>query len=444
MAAVKISGKFSSSRAAVKRLALSRAVSFAGNGAAFIALSSILYTETHSATLVAAAAFATFAIPALLSPIAGLLGDRFDRQKVMLVSELAGAACFVAMSFVGAPALLLLLRVLASFVAAPYVPATAAALPNVVRDEAELPRANAALGVASWAGAVVGPFVAGIMLAGVGGHWVFVVNGVAFLISALLIASVRADFRPSGRAAPSSAEFAAGFQTLIQHPLLRPMTFAHGIIFLGVGVTVPAEIVLSSSFKAGPVGYAAMTGLWAAGGVAGARITGEIADRLSPTRALTGAAGGLAISFLAIATAPLFAVVLLGMTFGGGCQGAWMVLQGLAIQRNAEDTVRSRTFASNEAVEFGGIAVGLLASGLIVVLIGAGGAFAIASAASALGVGILLRGRKGAESFRICSRPIPRAVAAGREENAGRRLAEVTHSASLSPAERQAEVAMPT
>src|ERR1700750_2964076 len=145
-----------SARRAVQRLAISRAVTFAGGSGAFWALSVILYVQTHSATLVAAAALASFSVPALLSPVAGLLGDHFDRRRVMALSELAGALCFGLMTLFTAPAALLGLRVLASAAAAPLVPATSAVLPSLVPDE-KLEWANGALSKAGTGGGGRGP-----------------------------------------------------------------------------------------------------------------------------------------------------------------------------------------------------------------------------------------------------------------------------------------------
>lgn len=61
---------------ALRRLALSRAVTYAGGSSAYIALLSILYERTRSPTLMAAGAFASFAVPALVSPAIGWVGDR--------------------------------------------------------------------------------------------------------------------------------------------------------------------------------------------------------------------------------------------------------------------------------------------------------------------------------------------------------------------------------
>src|SRR6266498_5798047 len=69
------------SRAAVRRLALARLISLTGGAAAYLALNYVIYQRTGSATWVAAALFLTFGTVGFVSPFAGALGDRFDRQR---------------------------------------------------------------------------------------------------------------------------------------------------------------------------------------------------------------------------------------------------------------------------------------------------------------------------------------------------------------------------
>jgi len=81
----------STSRAAVRRLAVARLISLTGGAAAFMALNFTIFERTGSATWVAAALFLTFGTVGFVSPFASVLGDRFDRKKVMIASDLGGA-----------------------------------------------------------------------------------------------------------------------------------------------------------------------------------------------------------------------------------------------------------------------------------------------------------------------------------------------------------------
>lgn len=376
--------------APVWRLAISRGITFAGGSAAFWALTAILYEQTHSATIIAATALASFSVPAALSPVAGLLGDRHDRKRVMVACELAGAACSMALAVAGSPAALLGIRVLTSVVSAPLIPVTNAAIPSLV-PVGDLDRANAAIAKAGTAGALVGPAIAGLMLATVGAPLVFLLNAFSFLVSVGLILSVTGDFRPKRSAEPGG--LAAGFSFLRGHSVLRPVTMAYAVTFIGVGITIPSEIVLATGFDVGSMGYAALICLWGVGALIGATAAKRISGH--HRRVAVIGIGSLAVSggFLIVGASPVFALVLLGMAIGGGGEGLWQVAQTSLMQAFAPDGIRSRVFAGAEAVMQFGIALGLVVSGLVNAMIGATGAFTVAGAASLISALILfLRG----------------------------------------------------
>jgi MFS family permease len=383
---------------AVRRLAFSRCVTYAGGSAAFWALSAILYGQTHSAAIVAAAALASFSVPAALSPLAGLLGDHHDRKKVMLASELGGAVCFLALALAsGSPVALLVIRVMASVAYAPLVPVTNAALPALVGTD-NLDRANVAISKAGIAGALLGPAVAGLMLVTAGAAVVFLLNAVTFLISAAVIFSVNGDFRPSHS---RRGELAAGFTFLRNHRLLQHLTTAYGIAFVGIGVSIPAEVVLAADFGAGSLGYAGLVSLWGIGSLVGASLAKHFAA--DPRRVLLVAIAALmiAIGFLAVSVAPVFAIALIGMAIGGVGEGWWDVTQTTLMQRVTPDGIRARVFAGSQAVMQIGIAIGLLASGLVTATLGASGAFGVAAAGSAIATLVLfLRSLSGEVALR--------------------------------------------
>lgn len=382
---------------AVNRIALSRAITFSGGNAAFIGLLAALYNETNSAGLAALGALASFAVPALASPVAGWIGDRFDRRRVMVASELLGAACFLLMAaFTAAPIMLLILRVAASLVAAPLMSATAAALPGIVGPGDKLPAANAKLASASISGGLIGPLIAAGLLAVSGPGWVFVFNTATFLISTVVLLSIKADFRPTREQSEDGsrmADLVAGFRYLGRHRILRPVTVAYAILFIGIGLTAPAEVALSADFDVGDTGYAMLTCLFALGGIVGTGLASRGLLRASThrqTAILAGASAALAVGFLIVGAAPVFAVALGGMAVAGAADGVWMVAHENLVQRGTPDAIRSRVFAGSEAVYLAGISMGLVVAGAMISLIGAAGTFEVGAAGSLVACLVLL------------------------------------------------------
>jgi MFS family permease len=123
----------------------------------------------------------TFGVLGFVGPPAGMLGDRFDRRKVMIVSELAGAACFATMALSDEPAWLLVWAFLSAIAEAPFWSASEAAIPNVAGPEHDL--ANSLLGASRSAGITIGPRSA-VDAGGDEPEAVFALNAASFVVSA--------------------------------------------------------------------------------------------------------------------------------------------------------------------------------------------------------------------------------------------------------------------
>src|SRR6188472_1717020 len=186
-----------------RRLLAALAVSQLGDWLYNVALLAFVFDRTHSATWLGATTVARVLPVVLLGPLAGILGDRYDRRVVMVASDLARVAAMlglVAVAHDGLP--LVLVPALAAFATAagsPYPPCVAASLPRLLSRD-ELPAANAARAAIGPLAVVVGPALGAVLLAVSGAAWAFGLNAVTFAASALLVLAVpdRAAFRPTG------------------------------------------------------------------------------------------------------------------------------------------------------------------------------------------------------------------------------------------------------
>jgi MFS family permease len=237
------------------------------------------------------------------------------------------------------------------------------------------------------------------MLVAGSGSLVFALNTVTFLISTGLILPVHGDFRPQ---LTIRAGMVAGFVFLRRHAVLRPVSAAYAVIFVGVGISVPAEVELASEFGVGSLGYAALICLWGLGALIGAELAERLGGAQRQVAVLGAAALALGLGFLTVSVAPLFAIALLGMASAGTGDGLWEVTQTSLIQRVTPDEIRSRVLAGSEALMQGGIAVGLVLSGLITATTGAFAAAGIVSVAAALI--LFLRGLSSVAITPNCSR----------------------------------------
>ena len=136
-----------SPRSNVRRLAIGRLISVTGGAAAYTALMFTVWNDTHSAAVaVGRAAAHVRRGRASSAPLTGHLGDRFDRRKVMIVSESIAAAVFFAMAFVDAPKPLIALAFVSAIAESPFCSASRAAIPNLVEREEDIAWANSLVG----------------------------------------------------------------------------------------------------------------------------------------------------------------------------------------------------------------------------------------------------------------------------------------------------------
>ena len=254
---------------AVRRLAFARAISLTGGAASFAALNFAIYQRTHSATWVAATLFLTFGTVGFVGLFAGALGDRFDRKRVMIVSDLAGAVCFGAMAFVHEPVWLLVVAFLSALAESPFLAASAAAIPNLV-DEDRVAWANGLLGVGRNVGILIGPLIGGVL---VGTHRRG--GGVRPELGVVRPVRGRSPGRCTGTSRASATSTAntpasrPGVRFIARDRVLRSIALAWVAIAGGLGMTMVADVPLVNYFGAGGVGYGVLIACWGGGSIVG-------------------------------------------------------------------------------------------------------------------------------------------------------------------------------
>ena len=376
---------------AARRLALGRLISLTGGSAAYIALIAAIYGHTGSAAWVSAALFAGVVGSVIGAPGAGWVGDRFDRRRVLIATDLASALVAGAMAlFVDEPAALVGLFGLHAIVTSPFAPASAAAMPNLVGEE-RIARANSLVAATSSAGYLLGPLAGGLLLGvGVSTAALFAVDAATFVVSALVVVSLRRSFGRGG-GTESHPGVLAGVRVILREPVLRLLVAAWMVSLLGMGIVNVAAYPLSIRLGGGTEGYGAMEALVGGGGLVGTALaarfltTGRAPAIVTVCFAVSGI--GLALA----AGAPVLVVALAGMAIAGAGRGLGEVADTTLVQARTEDAVRSRVFAAEDASAHVAFSVAMLAGG---VLVGVGGArLGIGAAAACAGAAALIASR---------------------------------------------------
>ncbi|WP_044562988.1 MFS transporter [Azospirillum sp. B4] len=299
---------------------------------------------------------------AVLLPFSGFAADYFDRRRLLLVTQ--GASGLLALGL-GALTLLGVVQLWHVYlfalglgcVAAFDAPARQTFISEVV-GEADL--ANAvALNSASFNGArMIGPAVAGLLIAAVGTGWVFLINGASYLAVIASVSLLRAaDLHPRVRAVRSRGSFVEGFRYVWGRPDLTAVLVMLFIIG-AFGLNFPIFISTMSvhAFGAGSGEYGVLSSTMAIGSVTGALLAARRAVPTIPL--LLGAALLFAAGCALAAVMPtpwLFGVTLVIV---GVAAQTFTTSTNSLVQLSTDSAMRGRVVALLLAIAMGGTPLG--------------------------------------------------------------------------------------
>jgi MFS family permease len=375
-------------RSAVRRLATARLISITGGAAAYAALNFTIFEKTGSASWVAVSLLLTFGVTGFIGPPAGILGDRFDRRRVLIVSDLAGAACFGMMALSSEPAWLLPWAFLSAIAEAPFWSASEAAIPNVAGPELTT-WANSLLGASKLAGIAVGPALGGALLAVTSPDVVFGANAISFVLSALIIATVHVRFS-GGDGEDEFHGLRAGFQFLRHDRVLRTLLLAWVVFISGMGMSMVADAPLAEFFGAGSFGFGMLITAWGGGSALGSLFAKRMREGSEGTW-LVSAGAIIAATGIGVGISPSFALAVALMFAMGLADGTTIVAETNLRQRRAPDAVRSRVSAAFTGVMHVMLAFAYVVAAFVVPWLGPKPTYVIGGTTAGLAVFVLLR-----------------------------------------------------
>lgn len=226
-------------------------VSLIGDWFNLIASAALISRLTDSGTQLSLLFLARFLPLFLFSPFAGLLADRIDRRRLMVVSDLIRAVIVLCLLLVRDESQIwfFYLLIASQFaLSALFTPARSAALSNIVGEE-DLITANTLDG-ASWSAMLaIGTLLGGLATAFFGITTAFVMDAGTFLLSAWLISRISTAATADDTAKPASGfqEIIGGFTYLWGAKLLLVIALAKGAMSLIYGAVNVLELEVAES-----------------------------------------------------------------------------------------------------------------------------------------------------------------------------------------------------
>lgn len=178
----------------------------------------IIYTMTDSVLMVGLATFAEQFPSFLLSPAGGITADRYNRYRVLMVTQVTSALQAVALTVTyhlgyHSLELLLSLSLVLGIANAFDIPARQAMVNEIVEDKKDLPSAIAMNSSVNNLTRLLGPALAGIVLAKYGATLCFLTNALSFIAVIVCLTLMKYSHRPPDRVKKNVwAEFREGWQ----------------------------------------------------------------------------------------------------------------------------------------------------------------------------------------------------------------------------------------
>ena len=430
------------------RLLAGEFVSSIGDWLYLVAILILVY-EVSNDPLVLGIVGAARVLPyVVLSIPAGILADRYDRRLILLVTDVArGTLMLVMAAFVAAHApvvTIVVLAVVATCFSTFFSPAIGAYLPSLVANEEQLGPANSAWSTLDNLAFVIGPAIAGLLIAAGGLALAFVLNAATFAVIAVVLwrlpsprRGVIGEVREQGAGrepgeAPAAADgtAAATGTEMPPTPMPRPSLTPGGVdrkvlrrvvvpvlglalidlvgSVAGGGLSVLTVVIAVGSLGAGDAGTGFLNAGIGLGGLVGALLAGVFVLRPSLVGVLASGSIVLAVGVAALGIAgslPL-AVGMIAVASAGAILVE--VTSTTILQRAIPDEIRGRTLGVLATVSTLAFAAGSFALPVLADAVGMGPVLA------ATGVAIVVAGLVGAALAAPAARRAPESLAATR------------------------------
>lgn len=339
-------------------LFVAQVISFMGDWFSFVAVTGLVKDATDSEFLVSLA-YVSFSLPSfLVSPIAGVTVDRFDRRRLLIiVSVLQGVAALGLLTATDSTVwpVFVFQGVISSF-AAFVKPAIDAGVPNLARNPDELRTANALFGSTWGVMLAVGAALGGVFSEVFGRDAAFIANAVSFVLAMALFSLIRRPMQEPQAADRPAMRPLADMQEAVRYArkdhVVLALIASKATFAIGAGTVSQLPVLATEVFHWGDGGTGLLLGARGVGAGLGPLIASRFArGSLAKVLRICGFAGvGFSISYLAAAWSPVIWVAAAAIAIGHLGGGSQWTLSTYGLQLRTPDHIRGRVMAGDFAI----------------------------------------------------------------------------------------------
>jgi MFS family permease len=323
----------------------------------------VLTQLTHrNATAVGVVMALQFAPPLLFLPLTGFAADHLDRRKLLAATQGAMGALALGLGLLTISGRVQLWHVygfafLLGCATAFDTPARLTFVSDLVGEE-DLSNAVALNSTSFNAARMIGPALAGLLIAGIGTGWVFLANAVSFaaILGSLGLLRVH-ELHPRNRALPTRGSLAEGFRYVWRRPDLKAVLLMLFLICtFGLNFPIFISTMAVTVFHAGAGQYGLLSSIMAIGSVAGALLA---ARREKPHIALLFVGAAIfGVGFALAAVMPRYGLFALALVIIGVSAQTFTTAANSTVQLATEPVMRGRVMAILVAIALGGTPIG--------------------------------------------------------------------------------------
>ncbi|MEO8281062.1 MAG: MFS transporter [Ideonella sp.] len=356
----------------------------------------------HNATAVGIVMSLQFGPTALLLPFTGFVADHFDRRKVLIATQAAMGLLALGLGILTLGGWVQLWQVYVfalcfGCATAFDAPARQTFVSEMV-GEGDLSNAVALNSTSFNAARLIGPAVAGLLIAVVGTGWVFLINAISYLAVLVSLKLMRVHELHRGVKAPRRpGSFVEGFRYVWRRPDLKVLLLMMFLIgTFGLNFPIFLSTMSVTVFHVGSREYGLLASTMAVGSVAGALLS---ARRAKPRPSLLiGGATVFGCGMAVAAVMPSFGLFAAVLVVVGISVQTFNTTSNSTLQLSTEPAMRGRVMAIFMAIALGGTPIGAPLVGWVADRFGARWSLGVGAASGILaalaGIHYLVKHRK--------------------------------------------------
>lgn len=329
----------------------------------------------------------------IFSFLGGPVADTFNRRRIVFITQsvMAFTALLLAyLTYTGQITIwyIYLLTAVQAAAVAFDGPARQAMVPNLVPAK-DLPSAFSMSSIAMNAGSIVGPALAGIVIATLGQEYAYFFNAISFL-AVILALIVMGPVHQDAHKAPGVNLHATldGVRFIIHRPVILSSMLLDFVATFFASANTMMPIVAKDILKVGEIGFGWLSSAQSIGSVAAGVIVSQIPKlrKQGPTLLVAVASFGLATIIFGLVGS--FGLAMLTLILIGAADAVSTIIRNTIRQLQTPDHIRGRMTSINQIFFQGGPQLGEVEAGIVATLLGV--PFAIVSGGIGCILGMLL------------------------------------------------------